>query len=91
MTAEQSLVEQQRAVVELYVNSKWIKASLALDDENLFLEYAHDYQTPAELSDNHHEISNESTIHDISDTISSEKRTIKIVKQDNTGLGMTEI
>ena len=95
MTGEPPLAQQQRAVIELYVRSKWIKASLALEDENLFIEYAHnkhDQQTPTgqvnppatneETSQN-----NGSTNNYTPDTITSQKRTVKIVKPDNTGLG----
>lgn len=82
MTGESPLAEQQRAVVELYVHSKWIKANLALEDENLFLEYAiNDQQLSNEI------FQPDSTIYDQSDKISSEKRLVKIVKPDNTGLG----
>jgi hypothetical protein len=84
MTVESPLVEQQRAVVELYINSKWIKANLALEDDNLCLEYAtdkHDQQISTEY------LNNGSIIPDISDTITSQKRLVKIVKPDNTGLG----
>ena len=95
MTGEPPLAQQQRAVVELYVRSKWIKASLALEDENLFIEYAHNKQdqqistaqvnpsiTNDETSQN-----NGSTNNSTPDTITSQKRTVKIVKPDNTGLG----
>ena len=100
MTAEQSLVEQQRAVVELYVRSKWIKASLALEDENLFIEYAHNkHDQQASTGQLNTSITNEepttqnngSTNNYTPDTITSQKRIVKIVKPDNTGLGMTEI
>jgi len=87
MTVESPLAEQQRAVVELYINSKWIKANLALEEDNLLLEYAHDkhnQQTPTEY------LNNGSTIPDISDTITSQKRLVKIIKPDNTGLGKNE-
>lgn len=95
MTGEPSLAQQQRAVVELYVRSKWIKASLAIEDENLFIEYAHnkqDQQSPTGQTNNTN--SNEETIQNngstnnfTPDTITSQKRTVKIVKPDNTGLG----
>ena len=81
MTVESPLAEQQRAVVELYVHSKWLKANLTLEDDNLFIEYANDkrdQQTPTEQLNNHT---------DIPDTITGQKRHIKIVKPDNTGLG----
>jgi hypothetical protein len=98
MIGEPPLTQQQRAVVELYVRSKWIKASLALEDENLFIEYAHnkrDQQTPTPTSPNtittnstdETNQNNGSTPNDTSDTITSQKRTVKIVKPDNTGLG----
>jgi hypothetical protein len=98
MTGEPSLAQQQRAVVELYVRSKWIKASLALEDENLFIEYAHnkhDQPTPtAQLSSptpNDEAIqTNGSTNNYTPDTITSQKRTVKIVKPDNTGLGRNQ-
>jgi hypothetical protein len=102
MTGEPPLAQQQqRAVVELYVRSKWIKASLALEDENLFIEYAHnkrDQQTPTgkpnvTTTNNAEEATqnNGSTTNDTPDTITSQKRIIKIVKPDNTGLGRNEI
>jgi hypothetical protein len=84
MTVASPLVEQQRAVIELYIHSKWIKANLTLEDEHLFLEYAidkRDQPTPTE------QFNNNATIHEISDTISSQKRFIKITKPENTGLG----
>jgi len=84
MTVESPLIEQQRAVVELYIHSKWIKANLALEDENLFIEYEndkHDQQISIEQN------INLSKIHDTSDTITSQKRLVKIIKPDNTGLG----
>jgi hypothetical protein len=95
MTGEPPLAQQQRAVVELYVRSKWIKASLALEDENLFIEYAHNKQeqqaSTGQLNTtntNDETIqSNGSTNNYTPDTITSQKRTIKIVKPDNTGLG----
>ena len=97
-----SAQQQQRANVELYVRSKWIKASLALEDENLFIEYAHtkrDQQTPTPVpfnapttnSNSNEETTpnnnNASTNNETPDTITSQKRTVKIVKPDNTGLG----
>jgi hypothetical protein len=95
MTDEPTSAQQQRAVIELYVRSKWIKASLALEDENLFIEYAHNKQDqPASTgqlnnTNSHDEIpqNNGSTNNYTPDTITSQKRTIKIVKPDNTGLG----
>ena len=100
MTGEPPLTQQQRAVVELYVRSKWIKASLALEDENLFIEYAQpkrDQSTPTPSTStspttNINEESNQingSTSTETPDTITSQKRTVKIVKPDNTGLGTT--
>lgn len=85
MTVESPLAEQQRAVVELYVHSKWIKANLALEEDNLFLEYANDQQISNET------FQNSSTVYDQSDKITSEKRLIKIVKPDHTGLGKDKI
>jgi hypothetical protein len=99
MTGEPPLTQQQRAVVELYVRSKWIKASLALEDENLFIEYAHnkhEQATPAPASSStipttnsneENNPNNGSTSNDTPDTITSQKRIVKIVKPDNTGLG----
>lgn len=95
MTGEPPLAQQQRAVVELYVRSKWIKASLALEDENLFIEYAHNKQdqpAPAgqlnNSNSNDESIQNNGTTNNYTpDTITSQKRTVKIVKPDNTGLG----
>jgi hypothetical protein len=88
MTVESPLIEQQRAVVELYIHSKWIKANLALEDENLFIEYEndkHDQQISIEQN------INLSKIHDTSDTITSQKRLVKIIKPDNIGLGSKKL
>jgi hypothetical protein len=98
MTGEPPLAQQQRAVVELYVRSKWIKASLAIEDENLFIEYAHNKQdqpTPAGPSISSNSIeeaaqNNGSTNNYTPDTITSQKRIVKIVKPDNTGLGKNQ-
>ncbi|CAF5170385.1 unnamed protein product, partial [Rotaria magnacalcarata] len=97
MTGEPPLAQQQRAVVELYVRSKWIKASLALEDENLFIEYAHNKQDQPSPSVQLNNTStneempqtNGSTNNYTPDTITSQKRTVKIVKPDNTGLGIS--
>jgi len=99
MTGEPPLAQQQRAVVELYIRSKWIKASLALEDENLFIEYAHnkhDQQTPTGSVNsptiNDEPIQNNGSTNNFTpDTISSQKRIVKIVKPDNTGLGRNKI
>ena len=96
MTGEPPLAQQQRAVVELYVRSKWIKASLAIEDENLFIEYAHNKQDqqapPGQLnstsSNEETNQNNGSTNNFTPDTITSQKRTVKIAKPENTGLGM---
>ncbi|CAF0907091.1 unnamed protein product [Didymodactylos carnosus] len=105
----------ERTTVELYVRSKWIKASIALEDENLFIEYAHNSKrdplavapstvatnesltmnnnissvTASELNGNN-AISGErsAALPDVP-AIDSNKRTIKIVKSDNTGLGIS--
>jgi hypothetical protein len=98
MTGEPPLAQQQRAVVELYVRSKWIKASLALEDENLFIEYAHNKQdqpAPTGPSNSTNSIeettqNNGSTNNYTPDTITSQKRIVKIVKPDNTGLGKNQ-
>lgn len=95
MTGEPPIAQQQRAVVELYVRSKWIKASLAIEDENLFIEYAHNKQdqqaSTGQLnntsSNEENNPNNGSTNNFTPDTITSQKRTVKIVKPDNTGLG----
>ncbi|UJR30813.1 hypothetical protein I4U23_018331 [Adineta vaga] len=97
MTGEPPLAQQQRAVVELYVRSKWIKASLALEDENLFIEYAHNKHDQPILNEsikpsntNDEPIQNNgSTTNSTPDTITSQKRIIKISKPDNTGLGIS--
>lgn len=103
MTGEPTLTQQQRAVVELYVRSKWIKASLALEDENLFIEYAQpkrDQTTPTNINDDSPPVVpyvplNSSTNglinnnNETTDTITSQKRNVKIVKPDNTGLGIS--
>ncbi|UJR15791.1 hypothetical protein I4U23_002723 [Adineta vaga] len=81
MTVESPLAEQQRAVVELYVNSKWLKANLALEDDNLFIEYEYDKQVSTEQTN--------SNVHNTSNNVSSQKRLIKISKPDNTGLGIS--
>jgi hypothetical protein len=99
MTGEPPLAQQQRAVVELYVRSKWIKASLALEDENLFIEYAHNKQdqqtSTVQLNNtniNDETIQNNGSTNNYTpDTITSQKRIIKIVKPDNTGLGRNKI
>ncbi len=99
MTGEPPLAQQQRAVVELYVRSKWIKASLALEDENLFIEYAHNKQdqqtSTVQLNNtniNDETIQNNGSTNNYTpDTITSQKRIIKIVKPDNTGLGKNQI
>lgn len=96
MTGEPPLAQQQRAAVELYVRSKWIKASLALEDENLFIEYAHNKQDqPLSTGQSNNTNVNEETTQTngrttnyTPDTITSQKRTVKIVKPDNTGLGI---
>jgi hypothetical protein len=90
MTVESPLAEQQRAVVELYVHSKWMKAKLTLEDEYLFIEYAddkRDQQTPTEQLNNHADIS---TPQNTPDAIAGQKRLIKIVKPDNAGLGKSD-
>jgi hypothetical protein len=98
MNGESSLPQQQRAVVELYVRSKWIKANLALEDENVFIEYAHqkrDVQTPTpgqqlavgNLTNDDTNQTNGLSNNETTDTITSQKRIVKIVKPDNTGLG----
>lgn len=87
--AQQQQQQQQRAAIELYVRSKWIQANLAIEDENLFIEYAHHKQeqiNPTE-SANATETNDENPSNPTPDTITSQKRTIKIVKPDNTGLG----
>jgi hypothetical protein len=97
MTVEPALAEQQRAVVELYIYSKWIKANLTLEDDNLYIEYAHDKRdqsTPSEHSMEHSMISTQNqmaTIQDVPDTLTNQKRTVKIVKPDNTGLGTISV
>ena len=96
MTGEIPLAPQQRAVVELYVRSKWIKASLALEDENLFIEYTlnkHDEAASSGLLNttltNEEVAQNNGVTNNYApDTITSQKRTVKIVKPDNTGLGI---
>ncbi|CAF0938730.1 unnamed protein product [Rotaria sp. Silwood1] len=97
MTGEPPLAQQQRAVVELYVRSKWIKASLALEDENLFIEYAHNkHDQQSSTGQLNTTNTNDETTHNngstnsyTPDTITSQKRTVKIVKPDNTGLGIS--
>jgi hypothetical protein len=79
MTVESPLAEQQRAVVEFYIHSKWIKANLILEDENLFLEYANNKYDE--------QFNHISTIHETAEPITSQKRLINIVKPDNLGLG----
>ncbi len=84
MTVESPLAEQQRAVVELYLHSKWIKTNLTLEDEYLFLEYENNKSDQQLLIE---QINHESPISNISDNISSQKRVIKICKPENIGLG----
>jgi hypothetical protein len=79
MTVDSPLAEQQRAVVELYVHSKWLKASLALEDESLFIEYENDKHAAIEHGNGNP--------HDASNTVSSQKRLVKISKPESTGLG----
>jgi hypothetical protein len=83
MTVESPLAEQQRAVVEFYIHSKWIKANLILEDENLFLEYANNKYDE--------QFNHISTIHETAEPITSQKRLIKIIKPDNLGLGKTSL
>lgn len=101
MTGEPPIAaQQQRSSIELYVRSKWIKASLALEDENLFIEYAQnkrDQSTPTSnifttstTNSTEETNQNNSNNHETPDTISSQKRTVKIVKPDNTGLGKNQ-
>ena len=87
MTVESPLAEQQRAVVEFYVHSTWIKANLALEDENLFLEYE---KNNFDQTYSTEQFTHPSTIHETSEPITSEKRLIKIVKPDNLGLGKSK-
>lgn len=89
--------QQQRATVELYVRSKWIPANLAIEDENLFIEYSHQKQdqtnsnesTNASPTNDENPSTNLPTTSLTPDTITSQKRTVKIVKPDNTGLGIS--
>ena len=94
MTVEPPLAEQQRAVVEFYTQSRWIKANLTLEDDNLYLEYSYDKRDSTMFNSEqsfHHRTSttfnNGSNIYDLPDTITSQKRFVKITKPDNTGLG----
>lgn len=91
MTVESPLAEQQRAIVEFYLHSKWIKASIAIEDENLFIEYANNKRDQQFLIDelhNHTNIPNNKTnIYNPTDYITNQKRIVKIVKPDNVGLG----
>lgn len=105
MTGEPTLTQQQRAAIELYVRSKWIKASLALEDENLFIEYAQpkrDQTTPTNTHDESpppattiatgiSSANGSTSNNETADTITSQKRTVKIVKPDNTGLGKLDV
>ena len=84
MTVESPLVEQQRAVVELYLHSKWIKANLALEDESLFLEYT---THKSDQRTNSEQFLDRSTSHQISDDLISQKRLVRIIRPDNHGLG----
>lgn len=94
-TQHQHQHQQQRATVELYVRSKWIPANLAIEDENLFIEYSHQKQdqtnsnesTNASPTNDENPSTNLPTTSLTPDTITSQKRTVKIVKPDNTGLG----
>lgn len=81
MTVESPAVEQQRAVVELYLHSKWIKANLTLEDENIFLEYT------SQKIDNSEPFLNRTPSHQISDALISQKRSVRILRPDNHGLG----
>ena len=84
MTVESALVEQQRAVVELYIHSKWIKANLTLDDENLLLEYT---SRKSDQTTNSEQYLDGTTSHQISDALVSQKRSVRIVRPENHGLG----
>ena len=88
MTVESPLAEQQRTVVELYVDSKWVKASLALEDEHLFIEYANDKHDQSRSIEHLLDVSNNGSANqNIPDNINSQKRNVKIIKSDNAGLG----
>ena len=93
MTVEQPLAEQQRAVAELYIRPHWVKANLTLEDENLFIEYAldrHDSSTamePTETSNQNLSQHNGSMNSSSAERISSQKRSVRIVKSENVGLG----
>ncbi|CAF4306414.1 unnamed protein product [Rotaria socialis] len=90
MTVESSVSEQQRAIVELYLHSKWIKGSIALEDDNLLIEYANNKRNQQVLIDELHNHTNISNTHDTSDTVNNnQKRLVKIVKPDNVGLGIS--
>lgn len=80
MTVETPIAEQQRAVVELYIQSQWIKATLTLDDDHLVLQYA--------LNKHSSPIPNEQKLPP--EALNNQKRTVKIVKADNIGLGKNE-
>lgn len=84
MTVESTLVEQQRAVVELYIHSKWIKANLTLDDEDLLLEYTN---RKYDQGMNSEQCVDGTTNHQISDALVSQKRSVRIVRPENQGLG----
>jgi len=79
MTVETPIAEQQRAVVELYIQSQWIKATLTLDDDHLVLQYA--------LNKHSSPIPNEQKLPP--EALNNQKRTVKIVKADNIGLGIS--
>lgn len=81
MTVETAIAEQQRAVVELYVQSQWTKANLTIDDDHLVLQYAVNKHPSPTL--------NEQKIPP--ETLNNQKRTVKIVKADNAGLGKRSI
>lgn len=97
MTVESPLAEQQRAIVELYLHSTWIKASIALEDDSLFIEYANHQREHSTSSDelySHIRNLNQnctpnaaSTVYDSFDNITSQKRLVQITKPDNIGLG----
>ena len=80
MTVETPIAEQQRAVVELFVQSQWIKATLTLDDDHLVLQYA--------LTKHSSPVPNEQKLPP--EALNNQKRIVKITKADNTGLGRND-
>lgn len=79
----------RKGYLEVYVRQQWFKVLVSLEDEYLSISLEETFENNGPINGMTTTDSCNPEGHDIPDSIANQKRTVRVIKSDNNGLGIS--